>query len=151
MYQDQPQCFFPSRVKLFPSRLIHHNLNTADLALLRPQHGEQSYATVHIHKQARMHSWRCITDRDLSFSPISSMQSCRRVSWLCASSSSCAGLRIVTCLTPKRPSSACWLAYRSGRGSVGKVVRWSTACEQYADTIPTQLNNVFITIYIIHL
>ncbi len=63
------QCFFPTRVKLFPSRLIHHNLYTADLALLRPQHGEQSYATVHIHKQAQMHSWWCITDRDLSFSP----------------------------------------------------------------------------------
>lgn len=38
-------CFFPTQAKLFPSRLIHHNLNTADLALLRPQHGEQSYCT----------------------------------------------------------------------------------------------------------
>lgn len=63
-----------------------------------------------------------------------SVVSFKRVIWWCASSSSCAGQRIVMFLTPRRPSLICWPMFKSGKENVVMAAPWSTACELHTCT-----------------
>lgn len=55
--------------------------------------------------------------------------SSRKASWWCVTSSSCAGPHTATCQTPRKPSSAYWLRFTTGRESVERDAPLSTACE----------------------
>ena len=57
------------------------------------------------------------------------LHSFRKASWWCVTSSSCAGPHTATCPTPRRPSSAFWLRFTTGRGSVEKDAPSSTVCK----------------------
>lgn len=74
--------------------------------------------------------------------PLVLLCSFRKASLWCVTSSSCAGLRIAMCPTPRKLSSVFWLKFTTGRGSVGRDAPSSTVCESTYHT-PTLCIRVF--------